>query len=400
MTSPNIQGHVAPGFEGVRDAFESNFRDRKEIGAACSVVIEDEIVVDLWGGMADHKERRPWQADTLVTMFSTTKGLSALAVAHAHSRGLFDYDEKVATYWPEFAANGKQDITVRTLLSHQAGLSAIDEKMTIETLADHDARGAAIAQQAPAWTPGQKHGYHAVTLGYYESELIRRVDPQHRTIGRYFAEELAAPLGLDFHIGLPDEIPSDRVARLMADWLQLRMLFALGSMPRPFVRKFFNPRSLTARSFANPRMMPARYNTREVLRLEMPASNGTGTARSVATAYGVFANGGTRLQIDPATLDSLIAPATSPTDGRLDEVLRIETKFSLGVSKPQPGFDFGSPQAFGTAGAGGSLGYADPELKMGFCYAMNRMGLDLLDDPRAIVLRDAAREAAGKHLAR
>ena len=115
MTSPNIQGHVAPGFEGVRDAFESNFRDRKEIGAACSVVIEDEIVVDLWGGMADHKERRPWQADTLVTMFSTTKGLSALAVAHAHSRGLFDYDEKVATYWPEFAANGKQDITVRTL---------------------------------------------------------------------------------------------------------------------------------------------------------------------------------------------------------------------------------------------------------------------------------------------
>ena len=396
MSDVSIEGRVAPGFESVREEFEGNFRNGEEIGAACAVVVGNELVVDLWAGLANPKTGQPWREDTLVNMFSTTKGMSALAVAHAHSRGLFDYDERVATYWPEFAENGKADITVRTLLSHQAGLCAIDEKMDIETLADPDAVATAIGRQAPAWTPGRQHGYHGITLGWYESELVRRTDPQHRTIGRYFADEIAEPLGLDFYVGLPDDIPDERLARIMGDWYRVKMIANIRTLPTEFVKNFLNARSITARSFSNPKVLgqPIRYNDRDVRRIELPASNGTGTARSVAIAYGEFATGGKRLGIDAETLKTLTQPATSPADGLYDEVLHMDTAFSLGCCKPWPGFDFGSPQAFGTPGAGGSMGFADPDLEMGFCYAMNKMGFHLVDDPREVRIRDAARQAA------
>ena len=401
MAEIEIGGRVAPGFEAVRVAFEENFRSRSEIGATVAVVVGNELVVDLWGGMADPTRNRPWREDTLVNMFSTTKGMSALAVAHAHSRGLFDYDEKVAAYWPEFAANGKEDVTVRTLLSHQAGLCAIDTAMNVATLASAEAVAAAIGPQKPAWTPGERHGYHGITLGWYESELIRRTDPRARTMGRYFADEIATPLGLDFHIGLPDDVPDERLARIMGDWYRTKMVFNIRTMPSEFVRDFLNPRSITARAFANPKVLgrPLRYNDRDLRRIELPASNGTGTARSVALAYGEFASGGRRLEIDPKTMASLHDPAASPTDGRFDEVLRMDTTFSLGCCKPWSGFDFGSSHAFGTPGAGGSMGFADPELGMGFCYAMNRMGFYLFDDPRETALRDAATQAARARIA-
>lgn len=396
MANTPIAGFVEPGFETVRDAFEQNFTEGKEVGATCAVVVDGELVVDLWAGMANPRTGLLWARDTLVNMFSTTKGMSALAIAHAHSRQLFDYDDPVAAYWPEFAANGKADMTVRTLLSHQGGLCAIDEPMDIGTLGEPDAVADAIGRQAPAWEPGTRHGYHGVTLGWYESELIRRVDPKHRTGGRYFADEIAAPLGLDFHIGLPDDIPEDRLARIMGDWYRVKMIANIGTLPPAFVRKFLNPKSITARSFSNPKVvgMPVRYNDRDVRRIELPAANGTGTARSVAIAYGEFATGGRRLGIDEATMASLIDPATTPSEGTHDEVLHMDTRFSLGMCKPWPGFEFGSPAAFGTPGAGGSMGFADPELRMGFCYAMNRMGFHLVDDPREVRIRSAARESA------
>ena len=391
-----IHGHVAASYERVRDVFEENFRTQNEIGATCAVVVGNELVVDLWAGLANPKTGQQWQADTLVNMFSTTKGLSALAVAHAHSRGLFDYDETVATYWPEFAQNGKESITVRELLSHKAGLSAIDEPMDLDTLSDPDKVANAIAKQAPAWEPGRKHGYHGLTLGWYESELVRRTDPQHRTIGRYFADEIAAPLDLEFYIGLPDDIPDDRLARIMGDWYRVKMVLNIRTLPTEFVRNFLNARSLTARSFSNPKILgqPIKYNDRAMRRIELPAANGNGTARRVAKAYGEFASGGKTLGIDRVTLETLNEPARSPTDGHYDQVLHTETTFALGACKPWPGFDFGSPHAYGTPGAGGSLGFADPELEMGFCYAMNRMGFYLLDDPREVALRTAARECA------
>lgn len=266
------------------------------MGAACAVSVGGQLVVDLWAGSRDPSRGLPWQEDTLVNMFSTTKGVSSIAVAHARSRGLLDYDQPVATYWPEFAVEGKAAVTVRQLLSHQAGLCAIDAPLTLALLADPDAVAAAIASQKPAGQPGDRHGYHGISLGWYESELVRRADPGHRTIGRYFADEIAAPLGLDFHIGLPDDIPTDRVAVLQAARYTARMPLNVRNLPFPFVRGFLNPRSLTARTFANPKVLgqPARYNDRAMMRIELPASNGIGTARSVALAYGDLAVGSPR----------------------------------------------------------------------------------------------------------
>ncbi|MPZ74701.1 MAG: serine hydrolase, partial [Nitriliruptorales bacterium] len=172
--------------------------------------------MDLWGGYRDGVAKKPWESDTLVTVMSTTKGVSSVALAVAHSRGLIDYDERVATYWPEFAANGKEEITVWTLLSHPGGLAVIDEPLDLEILGDLDAVAAIIAAQAPKWTPGERHGYHGISLGWYESELIRRTDALGRSIGQYFSDEVAAPLGIEFYIGLPDEIDDDRLATIHA----------------------------------------------------------------------------------------------------------------------------------------------------------------------------------------
>lgn len=189
-----IHGSVSSGFEEVEIEFRRNFAERDELGAACTIYYKGKKVVDLWGGYRDEATLAPWEEDTLVLVFSTTKGFSALAVAVAHSQGLLDYDEKVATYWPEFAQNGKADITVRQLLEHQAGLCAIDEPLDLAMLANLDVMAAALAKQKPAWEPGTRSGYHAWSLGWYQNELIRRVDPQHRSIGQFFQDEIARPL--------------------------------------------------------------------------------------------------------------------------------------------------------------------------------------------------------------
>jgi CubicO group peptidase (beta-lactamase class C family) len=189
-----LHGEVAPGFEDVETQFKKNFTERGELGAACAIYRRGKKVVDLWGGYRDEKTLAPWEEDTLALIFSMTKGMAAMAVAVAHSRGLLDYDEKVARYWPEFAQQGKESITVRQLLSHQAGLSAIDEPLDLETIADPDALAKILARQKPAWEPGTRHGYHCWNLGWYQSELIRRVDPQHRSLGQFFQDEIARPL--------------------------------------------------------------------------------------------------------------------------------------------------------------------------------------------------------------
>ncbi len=387
----DIHGTVKPGFEPVRAAFEENFLRRGEVGAACAAVVNNDVVVDLWGGLADPKSGRRWTADTVVNVFSTTKGMASMAVLHAASNGLFGFDDLVADHWPEFAAKGKERITVRQLLAHQAGLSAIDTKLDAAALADPDTMAGALAAQAPAWQPGTRHGYHGISLGWYESELIRRTDPKGRTIGRYFNDEIAQPLGVDFWIGLPESVGDERIARLQADWYRTKMLANLSKMPRDFVKGFLNPRSLTARTFGNPAMLgkPARYNEPSMRQLELPASNGHGTARAIAVAYGDLAAGGPRLGISPEVTAQIAAAATDPTDGPHDLVMATDTRFSLGYCKPWDGFDFGSPSAFGTPGAGGSLGFADPERSLGFAYVMNKLDYHLFDDPRELALREA-----------
>src|SRR5512144_2649821 len=234
-----IRGEVDEGYGPVADAFRRNFAERGEVGAACAAYQDGKKVVDLWGGYRDGVRRAAWLEGTVVVMFSTTKGVSALAMALAHSRGLFDYDERVAAYWPEFAQEGKGRITVRQLLSHQAGLFALDERPTRSLVADPDRLAAVLARQRPAWPPGSRQAYHAITLGFDESELLRRVDPRHRTLGRFFQEEIATPLGLDFYLRLPEDMPDSRLAPLY----RFKMMAALFALPPALALSALYPRS-------------------------------------------------------------------------------------------------------------------------------------------------------------
>ncbi len=206
-----------------------------------AVVRDGEMVVDLWGGVRDRDRGLAWEVDTLVPVFSTTKGMAAAAMAVAHSRGLFQLDEPVTTYWPEFAQHGKEQVTVRQLLAHQAGLAVIDRRLNLATIADPDALGAVLAAQAPAWLPGSVHGYHAQTLGWYESQLLRRVDPAHRPIGAFFADEVARPLDASFFIGLPDDVPVDRRAVFTGGGRVAAALHA-HQMPKRLLLAMLNPR--------------------------------------------------------------------------------------------------------------------------------------------------------------
>jgi CubicO group peptidase (beta-lactamase class C family) len=385
-----VHGYAAPGFERVRDEFERNLRSRHELGAACAAYHRGEKVVDLWGGFRDATRQRPWEEDTLVLVYSTSKGLAAMTIALLHSRGLIDYDERVATYWPEFAQNGKERITVRQLLGHEAGLCAIDERLSSRNLGDFDEVDRILAAQAPAWSPGTRHGYHALSIGWYEAALVRRIDPDGRSLGRFFAEEIAAPLELEFYFGLPSDMRRDRIAKIAAPD---RMTLARDArnVPPRMALGFLDRRSLTYKTFANPRMRSAAHlDTHRYRALEIPAGGGIGSVRSIARAYSDLATGGHGIGISEETLDELKAPARMPSGGAEDLVLRVPTMFSLGYAKPSEIAPFGSgPSAFGHPGAGGSFAFADPEAEVSFAYAMNRMGLYLFDDPREKALRDA-----------
>jgi CubicO group peptidase (beta-lactamase class C family) len=385
-----IGGDVDEGYGKVADVFRRNLSSGQEVGAAFAVYRDGRMVVDLWGGFRNGVTRAPWEQDTLVNVFSTTKGVASLAVAVAASQGLVAYDAPVADYWPEFAQGEKAAITVRQLLSHQAGLPAISPPQKLDDLADPTKMSAKLAAQTPAWTPGTRHGYHAFTLGWYEGELIRRADPAGRSLGQFFAEGIAKPLGLDFYIGLPASVNRDRVAYLHA-WSRAQLLLHLNTMPPCFVVAVLNPFSLSARASTIAKGITglAHFNREELRVLEMPAANGTGTARSIARLYGSAATGGSEIGLTPSTLDALRKPATPPTNGLRDKVLHVDTSWSLGFAKPASICVFGSSDnAFGTPGLGGSFGFADPDTGIGFGYVMNRLGFHLVSDPRELALRN------------
>jgi CubicO group peptidase (beta-lactamase class C family) len=385
-----IGGVVADGFEPVRAAFEANLRRRGELGAACVAYYRGALVVDLWGGYRDVARSAPWERDTLVLVYSTSKGLAAMTVALAHSRGWLDFDAPVASYWPEFAQNGKERVTVRQLLAHQAGLCAIDEPLTAAKLGDLDGLAGVLARQRPAWEPGTRQGYHALSLGWYEGELIRRIDPQHRSLGRVFAEEVAEPLGLEFYFGLPAGIPPARVASIKGGGVVDALLHPRG-MPAPMLAAFLRRSSLTSRVFANPKLRStAGLDAPEYRAVENPAGGGIGLVRSVAKAYSELATGGRTLGLSSDTLADLTAPPRPPSVVARDQVLLTDAAFSLGFARPGRGFWFGSSErALGHPGAGGSFAFADPDLGLSFAYAPNRLGHYLRDDPREKALRDA-----------
>lgn len=342
------------------------------------------MVVDLWGGLRVPDSDVPWERDTMVIVNSTTKGLAAMTLAMASARAWLDYDAAVVRCWPEFGQNGKAAVTVGQLLGHEAGLILLDEKLTVDKLRDLDHVASILARAKPAWPPGTRHGYHTMSIGLYMQELMRRVDPAQRTLGRFFREEVAEPLGLDFHIGLPADIPDARLARVqpLSIW---RGLLALGYTPLAVTQKMIRPGSMLRRSML---LADADPNDRRYPEVEVPAGNGVGTVRAIARAYSVFAAGGAELGITPETFARLTVPPE--VEDPVDALLGIPSWFSLGFLRPGPDVGFGSSQhAFGAPGAGGSFGYADPDARLGYAYVTNRFDFHLKDDPREKALRDA-----------
>ncbi len=387
VTAPRIEGTVSRGFEAVHQAFADNFTRRRELGGACCAFHRGEKVVDLWGGIRNKQTGEPWEQDTMVVVHSATKGLAAMTLAIAHSRGWLDYEERVARYWPEFAQQGKERITVRQLLAHQAGLFAINEPVDRSIVADLDRLADVLARQKPAWEPGARQAYHGLTLGFYEGELLRRIDPQHRSLGQFFQDEIASPLGLDLYLRLPDTIPNSRLATLTSPGL-VKMLFG---MPLRFALVAMYPRSNIYRALVINPGTSVYLDHRQIYarNLEVPSGNAVGTARAIARAYSVFATGGRELGLRKETLDLLAAPAMPSAHGFYDECLKGEVQFSLGFMKPSPTWPFGSPSSFGSPGSGGSLGFADPAAGVGYAYVTGQAGTTLTGDPRDVALRDA-----------
>ena len=389
-----VEGHLNAGFEAVWETFAENFLKRHESGGACCAYYRGEKIVDLWGGVRNTATGEPWQEDTMVLIWSATKGLAAMTLALAHSRGWLDYEERVCTYWPEFAQHGKEKITVRQLLAHQAGLFAFDEPVDKSIVADLDRLALVLARQKPAWEPGHRQSYHALTLGFYQGELMRRIDPGHRSLGQFFQQEIATPLGLDLYIRLPEDIPDARLARLAPPSMLTRLL----EFPVRMTLAGLNRKSDIYRALiVNPGADIVRDEQRIYARdFEVPSGGGVGTGRAIARAYSEFATGGKQLGLRPATLEALAAPAIPSANGFHDDGLMGDVRFSLGFMKPSPTMPFGNDTCFGAPGAGGCFGFADPKNSTGYAYVTSQMGANLTGDPRDIALRDALYSAMGR----
>lgn len=387
-----IHGSIKAGFEPVKAAFIRNFTKYNEVGASCCIYHKGEKVVDLWGGYRDTAHQHPWEQDTMVGVFSTTKGISALCLALLHSKGLLDYDQTVAHYWHEFAQNGKQHITVRQLMAHQAGLALIKEPLRASLIGNKPKLAQYLAAQKPAWYPGTLQGYHAWTIGWYLSELIHRIDPQKRYLNQFLQEEICQPLGVEFHIGLHDAVPSHRIAELIP--INTADIFGKDVvMPIRFWSAFLNKSSMPRQSMVGLRMITRdkQYlNSAKFRQLEMGAGNGIGSAAAIAAIYNEFVTGGKVLGINPQTIAELEHHPHYTTALKVDQVLKIEAHFSLGMGKPSKDLRFSScPEAYGTFGAGGSGGFADPYHQIALGYNLNRMGASLTLDPRLRYLLDA-----------
>jgi CubicO group peptidase (beta-lactamase class C family) len=382
MAEVRIEGTCDPRFERVREAFAENFAKRGDVGAAAAVTIDGRAVIDLWGGYADKQRTRPWTRDTIVNVYSATKGVAATCLNRLAGQGRVDLDAPVARYWPEFAPAGKERLPVRWLLSHRAGLPAVSKPLLPDALLQWDVMTAALAQQEPWWEPGTRHGYHALTFGYLVGEVLRRVDG--RSLGTYCREEIAGPLGVDFHIGL-DARDDARCAEVIA------------SPPpppgaaNPIPAAAQDPTSMVAKAMNNPAgaMRLSNVNSRAWRGAEVPAANGHTNARALARFYGALARGGELDGVAVLSAEQIERARTMQSDG-IDAVAGVPMRFGLGYRLTQPAALYGpNPRTFGHTGAGGSLGFADPDAQVGFAYTMNQMGTHILLDPRVMALLDA-----------
>ena len=373
-----ISGRVASGFEPVARAFATNFLDHGEIGAACSLYHRGAPVVDIWGGYATASTKRPWEEDTITLVFSAAKGPTATCIHQLVEAHRLDVDLPVAHYWPEFGCNGKEHITTRMVLSHQAGLAAVDGILSLEQVLAWDPVIEAIAAQAPNWVPGSQHGYHARSFGWILGELIRRISGQ--SAGTFLQDHICSPLGLRYWVGLPGD-QLGNCATLVPP--------AGGS---DAIAELLGADSLTARVMGGPNNLFGyndMWNRPEVLQAEMPSSNGVGDARSLARFYAALIGevDGVRLlgsqQLSRACEEQVRGP---------DAVIFHETCFGLGYALHPALAPGAGPNSFGHPGAGGALAFADPDAALGFAYVMNAMQFNPEGDPRSMALVKAAYE--------
>ncbi len=380
-----IQGYFDLRFEAVRDSFAEQFERTRQRGAALCVQIGGETVLDLWAGVADEAGEQVWQSDTLVNLFSCTKTFTAVAALQLVAEGKLGLDTPVAEHWPEFGCNGKQAITLRHLLCHRAGMPAIRQSLPEQALYDWETMTAALAAEQPWWTPGEDQGYAAITYGWLLGELIRRVDG--REPGAAIVARVAEPRGLDFHLGVADS-EAGRVAHLS----RMRNDFGDAAAQRLYKAMVGDPQSVTARAFNYPPSIMSSGNKPEWRRMAQPAANGHGNARSLAGLYSALLQG--------HLLDEgLLREMTREHTCGVDRVLLTQTRFALGCWLDQPeqaNATFGmGPQAFGHPGAGGCVGFADPERELAFGFATNTLGPHVLMDPRPQALARSVMQCLG-----
>jgi len=370
-----IEGAVAPGLEAVREAFAANFAragDYREVGASLCVYREGRLLVDLCGGFADAARTRPWTADTLINVWSTTKLAAAVAVARVVDQGRIAYEQPVADVWPEFAQAGKAEVTIAQVMSHQAGLTGFAAPTTLDDLYDQALVAGRLAAQAPAFPPGSANSYHAVTYGVLVAEIVRRASGE--TLGALLQEEIAGPLGADFFIGLPAEIDV-RVAELLAP-----------KSPPDMSGRDLPPAA--AMALSNPEQDPTRPNSRAFRAAELPALNGQASARGVARLCAALAEGGTLdgvVVLSPKTLAAMTAMAAD----RTDLMLGFNPQWGMGLAHNLIGIYGANPRSYGHSGWGGSFGCVDPDARIAIGYVCNQMGSELVGDPRGKALAEA-----------
>ncbi len=399
--SRTVEGTVAAGFEPVRDVFEASFRAGREIGAGFCATRNGEVVVDLWGGLADRQTGRPWSADTPTVAFSTTKGMVALMFTMLAERNQIELDAPIARYWPAFAVNGKQDIRVRQLLNHRAGLSAIDQPLTLDDFAHPERVEEALIAQEPLWQPGQEQGYGATAFGAFGQALFRRV--AGRTLGTYFADEVTGPLGVEAWLGMPEGRVSETATlypygrRTLFGRVIPTLLGRRNAEGRMFRRAVLRHRTTSGRALTNPTMGAGgfrRLNEPRYKTLELPWMNGIFTARALARIYGALANGGALDGVRLLSPESIAPVMRRQSWSERDRVLQKPLGFSQGFCKDELHLFSPNVEAFGHAGAGGSLGIADPRAGVSIGYVMNRLDWRLRS-PRSVALCHALYDCLG-----
>jgi len=369
-----IHGYCDQRFSAVQEAFSRNFESGEDIGASFAATIDGEFVVDIWGGYADAAQTRPWERDTIVTVFSTTKAMTALCALMLVDRGLLDLDSPVARYWPEFAQAGKEKLPIRYLLSHQSGLAGFDEPIPAEALYDWNRIVNLLAAQKPWWEPGKQSGYHSLTFGYLVGEVVRRIT--NRTLGTFFREEVAIPLKADFHIGLPEEYDS-RVGEMVPP-----------PIPKPGDPDYIYmaPDSLPAKVLGNPAPTAEHTRDRAWRAAEIPAINGHGNARSVARVAAALACSGELDGVRLLTLPTIEKAIEEQCYGP-DLVLTVPIRWGLGYALNSKEFPISrNPRTFFWGGWGGSVIVVDLDAKLSWAYVMNKMNLAMMGDIRGPLL--------------